>query len=236
MPALSFIKQLANDFVSLIYPELCLGCQSGLGPNEAILCVTCRVKLPVTNFHLETEQPLMLKFQGKVPVAYALAYLNFTKEGTAQKLVHQIKYRGHKETGERIGYWYGEELNTNYAPIREADFVVGVPLHKSRLQQRGYNQADWIGKGLAEGLGKPFHSDVLVRNQYTGSQTRRSRLERYKNVDSVFAVAKYADVLNKHIVIADDVLTTGATIEACARVLFDAGCQTVGVITIAATR
>ncbi len=178
----------------------------------------------------------MLKFRGKVPVAYALAYLNFTKEGTAQKLVHQIKYKGQKEAGERIGYWYGEELKTNFAPIVETDFVVGVPLHKSRLQQRGYNQADWIGKGLAEGLDKPFRNDVLVRNQYAGSQTRRSRLERYKNVDTVFAVANPADVFGKHVVIADDVLTTGATIEACAQVLLDAGCRTVGVVTIAATR
>ncbi len=180
--------------------------------------------------------PMMLKFQGKVAVSYALSYLSFTKEGTAQKLVHQIKYKGQKEAGEQIGYWYGEELKTTFPLITDADFVVGVPLHRSRLQQRGYNQADWIGKGLADGLGIPFSDDVLVRNRYAGSQTRRSRLERYKNVNAVFAVTTPTDVLGKHIIIADDVLTTGATIEACAQVLIDAGCRTVGVITIAATR
>lgn len=232
----SSVKRLFTDFVDLIYPNLCMGCRGGLGPNETVLCVRCRIDLPVTNHHLEHESPMMLKFRGKVPIGYALSYLYFTKEGIAQKIVHQIKYSGQKEAGTVIGRWYGEELKTHYPLLRSADYVVGVPLHKSRLQQRGYNQADWIGRGIAEGLTKPFRDDVLIRTRFSGSQTRKNRLERYKNVAKVFAVTDPGAVAGKHVVIVDDVLTTGATIETCAEVLLAAGCQTVGILTIAATR
>lgn len=232
----TFIKRLFNDFMDLVYPNLCIGCRGGLGPNEVVLCVQCRINLPITNHHLDQESPLLLKFRGQIRIAYALAYLYFTKEGIAQKLIHQIKYKGQKEAGEVIGRWYGEELKTTYPLLNEADFLVGVPLHKSRLQQRGYNQADWIGRGVAEGLDKLYRDDVLKRNRFSASQTRKNRLERYKNVDQVFSVINPDEVIGKHIVIVDDVLTTGATIETCAEALIQAGCKTVGVLTIAATR
>lgn len=222
--------------MDLVYPNLCIGCRGGLGPNEVVLCVQCRINLPITNHHLDQESPLLLKFRGQIRIAYALAYLYFTKEGIAQKLIHQIKYKGQKEAGEVIGRWYGEELKTTYPLLNEADFLVGVPLHKSRLQQRGYNQADWIGRGVAEGLDKLYRDDVLKRNRFSASQTRKNRLERYKNVDQVFSVINPDEVIGKHIVIVDDVLTTGATIETCAEALIQAGCKTVGVLTIAATR
>lgn len=213
-----------------------MGCHTGMGPNESVLCVQCRINLPITNHHQEIESPLLLKFRGKVPIEYALAYLYFTKEGIAQKLVHQIKYRGQKEAGQVIGRWYGEELKVGFPIAGSADFIIGVPLHKSRLQQRGYNQADWIGRGIAEGLDLSYRDDVLKRTRFAGSQTRKNRLERYKNVDNVFTVPEPADVAGKHIIIVDDVMTTGATIETCAQVLIEAGCQTVGILTIAATR
>lgn len=232
----SFVKRLFTDFVDLVYPNLCMGCRGGLGPNEAVLCVQCRIDLPVTNHHLERELPMMLKFRGKVPIRYALSYLYFSKEGIAQKLVHQIKYSGQKEAGTVIGRWYGEELKIGYPLLSEVDYIVGVPLHKARLQQRGYNQADWIGQGIAEGLAKPFRDNVLIRTRFSTSQTRKNRLERYKNVANVFAVMNPGEVAGKHVVIVDDVLTTGATIETCAEVLFAAGCKTVGILTIAATR
>lgn len=232
----TFIKRLFTDFMDLVYPNLCIGCRGGLGPNEVVLCVQCRINLPITNHHLDQESPLLLKFRGQIRIAYALAYLYFTKEGIAQKLIHQIKYKGQKEAGEVIGRWYGEELKTTYPLLNEADFLVGVPLHKSRLQQRGYNQADWIGRGVAEGLDKLYRDDVLKRNRFSASQTRKNRLERYKNVDQVFSVINPDEVIGKHIVIVDDVLTTGATIETCAEALIQAGCKTVGVLTIAATR
>ena len=233
----SLIKRLFTDFVDLIYPNRCLGCHTSLTPNEVVLCVRCRVNLPLTDYHLTSEEsPMMVKFRGKVPIRYALSYLHFTKEGIAQKLVHQIKYGGQKEAGELIGRWYGEELRASYSLLVDADLVVGVPLHKSRLQQRGYNQADWIGRGIADGLAKPYRDDVLVRTRFAGSQTRKSRLDRYKNVDNVFAVANSTEVAGKHVIIVDDVLTTGATIETCAHVLFKAGCETVGILTLAATR
>lgn len=233
---LQFIKQLGQDFLNLVFPNLCLGCRTNLQTGEVLLCVHCRLALPLTNQHHELKSPLLTKFSGKVPIDFVLAYLYFSKGGITQKLLHQIKYKGQKEAGKLLGQWYGEELKNSFAPMKTADYLVGVPLHKSRQQQRGYNQSDWIGEGFSEATGVPYRNDVLIRTRFEGSQTRRNRLQRYENVKAVFVIESSADIVNKRIVLIDDVLTTGATLEACANELLRAGCLSVGIVTIAATR
>ena len=168
-------------------------------------------------------------------MAFAASFVYFTKGGTVQKLIHQIKYKGRKEAAKEMASWYGYQLKTESRLLDDADMLVGVPLHKSRLNQRGYNQADWIAEGLSEALDIPMRTDVLIRKRFRSSQTRKNRMERWENVKTVFDVPDYREVADKNIIIVDDVLTTGATIEACAVELLKAGCRSVGVLTIAAT-
>ena len=229
-------RALLTDFADLLFPTLCLGCSRSLGANEKILCTFCRIDLPETGQHREPyDQNLLNKFAGKVPVKFLASFVYFTKGGIVQKLIHQIKYKGQKEAAKELAGWYGHQLKTESRLVDNVDMLVGVPLHKSRLNQRGYNQADWIAQGLSESLSIPMRTDVLIRKRFKSSQTRKNRMERWENVKTVFDVPDHREVAGKNVVIVDDVLTTGATIEACAAELLKAGCQSVGVLTIAAT-
>lgn len=229
------IRTFLADFVDLLFPTLCLGCTNSLGANEKILCTKCRISLPETNQHKEPyDLNLLNKFAGKVPVRFLASYVFFNKGGIVQKLIHGIKYKGQKDVAKEIAGWYGYQLKSETTLMKEIDLLLGVPLHKSRFQQRGYNQADSIAEGLSEALNIPMRTDVLIRNRFKESQTRKNRLERWENVKTVFAVQNEQEILNKHVVIVDDVLTTGATIEACAIELLRAGCKSVSVLTLAA--
>ena len=231
-----FGHELLSNFADLIFPALCLGCGRSLSANEKLLCTHCRVNLPETKQHRELySEGHINKFAGKVPVAFVASFMYFTKGGIVQKLIHQIKYKGQKEAAKELAGWYGYQLKTECDLVNSTDMIVGVPLHKSRFNQRGYNQADWIAEGLSEALNIPMRTDVLIRKRFKSSQTRKNRMARWDNVKSVFDVPDYREVADKNIIIVDDVLTTGATIEACAIELLKAGCRSIGVLTIAAT-
>lgn len=229
-----FIQTLLTEFADLLFPSLCLGCSEAMGENESILCTSCRIKLPETKQHLNPDdEHLLNKFAGKVPIRFVASYVYFNKGGIAQKLIHNIKYKGQKEAAKQIAEWYGHQLRAECNRLKEIELVLGVPLHKSRMQQRGYNQADWIAEGIADVFIIPARTDILVRNEFNSSQTNKNRLERWENVKTVFAVVKPEAVINKNILLVDDVLTTGATLEACAIELFKAGCNSVSVLTLA---
>ncbi|AKD58021.1 ComF family protein [Spirosoma radiotolerans] len=229
------IRALLADFADLLFPTLCLGCTNSLGTNEKILCTKCRISLPETNQHKEPyDLNLLNKFAGKVPVRFLASYVYFSKGGIVQKLIHAIKYKGQKEVAKEVAGWYGYQLKSETTLINEIDVLIGVPLHKSRFQQRGYNQADCIAEGLSEALNIPMRTDVLIRNRFKESQTRKNRLERWENVKTVFSVQNEHEIQYKHVAIVDDVLTTGATLEACAVELLQAGCKSVSVLTLAA--
>ena len=229
-----FIKLFIVDFIELLFPSMCLGCSRSLEAHEKILCVTCRINLPETNQHREPYDPNLLnKFAGKVPVRFLSSYLYFTKGGIVQKLIHVIKYKGQKEAAKEVARWYGCQLKSENKLIDEIDVIIGVPLHRSRLQQRGYNQADWIAEGFAEAFNIPLRTDILIRSRFKESQTRKNRIERWENVKTVFSVINQAEVQGKNIAIVDDVLTTGATIEACSIELLNAGCKSISVLTLA---
>ena len=231
-----FAQTLLTDFADLLFPTLCLGCGRSVNTNEKILCTQCRINLPETGQHREPyDHNHLNKFAGKVPIEFLASFVYFVKGGVVQKLIHQIKYKGQKEAAKELASWYGYQLKTESTLTDNADLMVGVPLHKSRLNQRGYNQADWIAEGLSESLAIPMRSDVLVRKRFRSSQTRKNRMERWENVKTVFDVPDHREVAGKKVIIVDDVLTTGATVEACAVELLKAGCRSVGVLTIAAT-
>lgn len=231
-----FIYQSLSDFVDLLFPVPCIGCKKTLESSEMLLCTTCRLTLPETGQHIAGGIQNITKFAGKVPINFVVSYLYFTKGGVAQKLIHQLKYKGKKETAKQLGLWYGYQLKQECSLLNNVDYLVGVPLHKSRERQRGYNQADWLASGLAEALQIPNRTDVLARTEFNGSQTRKNRFERWENVKSVFATKLPQDVNGRRIVIVDDVLTTGATIEACAMELQKAGAASIGVITLAVVK
>jgi len=194
------------------------------------------MRWPETHSHRENPSPFVLKFAGRVPVQYVLAYLHYAKQSRVQRLVHAIKYQNQKEAAELIGRWYGYRLKAEWETDRVPDLLTSVPLHPARLRQRGYNQSDWFGRGLAQAMDIPFKEGVLQRTAFVASQTGKSRFDRWQNVETVFRVARTDMIRERNVALVDDVLTTGATLEACAQALLTAGCASVGVITIAATR
>jgi ComF family protein len=229
------VKNIFSDFLTLLFPEYCYACERSLARGETIICTNCRLKLPYTNVHLQdpADNKLSARFFGKVPVQHTLAYLYFNRAGRVQRLLHALKYRGVQEVGETLGNWYGHNLReAGYAG--NFDLIITVPLHPRKKRQRGYNQTDSFARGLANALELPWSGLALKRTQYTSSQTRKSRPERWANVEHVFQVPKPEIIKDQRLLLVDDVITTGATLEACALTLLNAGCRNVSVCTIAA--
>ena len=222
-----------QSFIDLIFPRICAGCQQPLQLNEKQICTDCRFELPFTNSHLQVDEKLSNRFIGKVNLTHTLSYLKFVKGGKVQSIMHELKYKGNQEVGEMLGRMYGSDLKEN-GFSDEFDLILPVPLHTNRLISRGYNQSDSLAKGLSESLKIEWKNDVLKRGIETKSQINKSRLERYENMKDVFIVDKPDGLLDKRIVIVDDTLTTGATLESCVLALNDVGVKNVSIIAIAA--
>ncbi|MEZ0612280.1 ComF family protein [Fibrella sp. WM1] len=184
----------------------------------------------------EEQLALLQKFAGRVFVDYVYAYTYFSKKGLVQRLIHQLKYRGKTKLCHELGVWFGTELARKNGSHLHADWIIPVPLHPARRRQRGYNQSEEIANGLTQALGIKTRTDLLWRTKFQASQTRKSRTERWKNVSTVFSVIKPEQVRGRHLLLVDDVLTTGATLEACVSELRAAGAATIGVLVLAATR
>lgn len=228
------MKKLIKDFFSLIFPDNCYGCQGVLLQGEHKICTTCRGNLSFTNYHKlnPTDNPVTQKFFGKIPILYGLSFLQFAKDGKVQRLLHHIKYKNEPELAEMLGNWYGSELFEN-SFTEKFDLILPVPLHPKKLKIRGYNQSDYFGKGLSNQLQVPFHDNILLRNTHSSSQTKKSRYERWQNVNTIFDISERFDIKDKSVLIVDDVITTGATLEACAIALFEKDVKSISVGTIA---
>ncbi|MFD2246740.1 ComF family protein [Pontibacter ruber] len=225
-----------EDLLALLFPETCYACDGALARGEKFICTDCSIKLPYTDCHLHgaTElNPLQRRFWGKVPVRFAFSYLHFRSKGRVQRLLHRLKYKGAQDLGEHLGFRYGSLLSDHHY-TSQFDLILPVPLHRNKLRRRGYNQSDSFAKGLAEAMELEWSSKTLVRLVDTTSQTSKNRLARWQNVEQVFQVKFPERVKGKRILLVDDVLTTGATLEACATVLLAQGCSEVSVVTIAA--
>jgi ComF family protein len=226
-------RAIWNDFVSLIYPRFCEACGEGLVKGESLFCTACLRDLPRTHFHQLPDHALARKFRGRLPVAHALAFLKFRKGGKVQQILHSLKYRNRPEIGFRLGVVYGLELVQDEA-VMGYEVIVSVPLHPSRLRQRGYNQSDEWAKGLSNALGIPFKDNVIRRLKKTQTQTERTKLSRWENVKEIFEVVSPAQVTGKKVLLVDDVVTTGATLEACSVALLQAGCVEISLLCLAA--
>jgi ComF family protein len=218
MPA-QFIS-LLDDFLSLIYPRLCYACGNSLYFNESVICNRCLATLPLTNSHLSKDNPVARTFWGRIPIEGAAARYYFRKGGPVQRLLHNLKYNHAPEIGIFIGQIYGKELLQGEA-FRSVDLIIPIPLHLEKLKKRGYNQSAMFGQGLSQSMKIPIDEDSLYRTYYTDTQTRKSREERWENVKFVFTLKENADLEGKHILLVDDVITTGSTIEACANKLME---------------
>ena len=226
------ISELAEDLVSLVYPKVCMSCENALLRSEDIMCTHCRYHLPRTGYHLQPENPVVKLFWGRVDVRSAASCFLFTKGSGVQKLVHQLKYNGQTEVGRVLGRLYGSELKQS--PLfNKTDVIIPVPLHPARLRKRGYNQCDYFAEGLSQSLCIPADLTNVQRVVATGSQTRKSRFERWKNVEYVFKAQQPHLLENKHVLLVDDVITTGSTLEACAQQLLTIPNVRVSIATIA---
>ncbi len=212
------IKGLLTDFISLIYPTVCLVCGNSLFKHEKHVCNKCQAKLPISNFHKNIDNPINKLFIGRLDVAMAASYLIFTKAGSVQKLLHQLKYKGNSDLGVFLGYNYGLSIKDDDY-FKNAEYIVPVPLHKSKLKKRGYNQSNCFAQGLANALNISSDETSLVRTKATETQTRKGKFERWQNVEDKFKITDFEKLKNKHVILVDDVVTTGATLEACGHVL-----------------
>jgi ComF family protein len=223
-----------NDFVSLFFPRFCAACHDSLVKGEELICTKCILEMPRSNFHVDIDNAFFRKFKGRIPVKYVMSFFKFTKGGSVQQVLHTLKYRNKPELGRLLGRIYGEELKSaGYA--NAFDIIIPIPLHSYKKQRRGYNQSEEFGKGLSEALNVPCSEQFLSRVTVTTTQTKKTRLKRWENVKEVFAVHHPEMVGGKNILLIDDVVTTGATLEAAGRLLVDAGCSQLSIGCIAAT-
>jgi len=224
--------RLFSDFTSLFFPEYCLGCSSGLVKGEEILCTRCILDLPRTDYQFTNENPVKEKFVGRLPIKYAAAFLKFRKTGIVQHLLHQLKYNNHPEVGRRLGKFFGKEMNDT-GLANELDIIIPMPLYRSRQLKRGYNQSAMFAEGLMDSLGIPYNDTAIVRQINTSTQTRKNKTERWENVKQAFSVKDSAVIKNKRILLVDDIITTGASIEACGQELYNHGCKELSIACIA---
>jgi ComF family protein len=212
------VQELKRGFIHLFYPRICEGCNKPLLTAETILCLSCDAQLPQTAYHHIPDNETALRFAGRIPFSYATTFAYFTNEGLLQHLLHGLKYGGKKEIGYFLGTCLGNAIkSTGWA--NEIDLIIPVPLHPAKEAKRGYNQSLLIARGIGDVLQKPVAADVLIRTRDTESQTRKTRTERVDNMTAAFRLDEQQQLAGKHILICDDVLTTGATIEACALAL-----------------
>jgi ComF family protein len=221
-----------KDFFSLIYPRNCQACHNALFRHEEFLCNYCYLNLPRSNFHKETGNELERILHGRVPVAKAGSYFLFEKSGKVQQLLHSIKYKGNKDLARQLGVWYGRTLEKEL-PFAGSDYIIPVPLHEKKLRQRGFNQSEEFAKGLSEALKVPLNTTALLRTEFTSTQTRKQKFERWENVKDVFELTEPDLLSGKRIILVDDVITTGATIDACYQALSKAQNLEVSVLSLA---
>ena len=206
------------DFLSLFFPKCCNVCSTALVRGEECLCLYCLSKLPKTNFHTQKDNPLEMTFAGRIPVFRATAFCFFRKGNIMQNIVHQLKYKGNKEIGFYLGNMLGLAL-TGDKDFDAVDVILPIPLHAKKLKKRGYNQSECISKGIAQVMSKQIDTTSLIRVVNASTQTKKSRYSRWENVSENFQITAHNKLANKHILLVDDIITTGATIEAAAQQL-----------------
>lgn len=207
-----------KHLINLFFPAVCAGCNTLLSSNEKVICTLCRHNIPLTNQHINPDNEAFKKFYGRIPLEYASALVYFHKKGIAQEIIHKLKYKGHEEIGTVLGHWYAQDLK-EIAILTTVDVIIPVPLHKRKYRERGYNQVTTFGKALSAELNISYSDSILLRKVYSKTQSKKSLLGRTEGIESIFDVSFTDNDHGKHFLLIDDVITTGATLEACSRAL-----------------
>lgn len=229
------MRSYFTDFLSLIYPNLCLGCNTPLPKGSKYICPKCHYNLPKTNTYQLDDHIFKQKFEGVVPVEHVLVYTYFIKNGIMQQVLHDLKYNDNQAIGAMIGRWFGHDLLLG-GFADSFDLIIPVPLHPDKLKKRGYNQAAAFGWGLSEVLGVLQIEEGLIRNTNIESQTRKSKVRRIQNVDGIFEAADASTLKGARVLLVDDVLTTGSTLIACAEPLINAKAKSVSIAVMAGVK
>jgi ComF family protein len=226
------LTQVFDDVLGLFYPQLCITCGERLISQEKYLCMKCWFDIPISRFENENENKVAQLFWGRVQIEHATSYFNYRKGSRYQKLIHFIKYKGLKELGLETGRRFGDIL-AEAENFNQVDKIVPVPLHPKKHKKRGFNQSEWIALGISESLNKPMLENNLYRKIFTSTQTRKNRFERWQNVEGIFGIKNPEEFENQHVLIVDDVVTTGSTLEACAYELLKVSGVKVSIATLA---
>ncbi|QYJ68846.1 ComF family protein [Flavobacterium litorale] len=226
---------MLKSLAALLFPKTCAGCASTLSGGESIICTTCSHQMPYTQHHEIAENEIFKRFYGRLPLQYASALVYFNKRGIVQQLIHSLKYKGQQDIGTLMGQWYVPYLQ-QVTVLQTVTDVVPVPLHPKKLRERGYNQVDAFAKTIAQGLNANYNTTTLVRTTYTKTQTKKNLANRASIIGSAFDVAyNETTPTSKHFLLIDDVMTTGATLEACGKAILKIPNSTLSIVTIAYT-
>jgi ComF family protein len=229
---MSYIYDFMDDFLSLLFPRLCYACGNHLLRNEYLICTECFVIIPRTNFHKEENNPVAQLFWGRCVIQKAAAFSYYNKGSRIQNLIHNLKYRGISDIGYELGRIYGLSLKES-GFSEDIDLIIPVPLHPSKKRVRGFNQSESIAKGLSDVSGVPLEINSFIRRLVSATQTKRSRYDRWTNVEGIFQVVSPLAFAGKHLLLVDDVITTGSTIESCANELLKIEGVKVSVVALA---
>ena len=228
-----FYKALSG-FTGLIFPRLCAACGANLYDRENLICSKCLYDFPLTGFADFRNNMMAELFWGRIPLMYCTSWFYYMKDSKYQNIIHHLKYDGQRHIGLEAGKMFGAELAKT--PFSEADIIVPVPMHPKKQRKRGFNQSEIIARGMAESMGKDIVAGAMERIRQTDSQVSRSRYERWENVEGIFRVRKPHLLAGKHILLVDDVVTTGSTLEACASEILKLQGTTVSTVTLAVAR
>ena len=212
---------MIKNLLNLFFPKVCFGCSHLITDNEVYLCTKCRHDLPVTNYHFNNDKTVEKIFYGRVKIENATALLNFEKKSIVQHLLHNLKYKGHEDIGLFLGKWLGHELASVDA-YKTINVVIPVPLHKKKLRKRGYNQVAKFGVEIAKALNAKYVDNVLVKTTNTKTQVFKKRIARWTSDNEIFSIENHELIEGKHVLLVDDIITTGATVESCVNILNNA--------------
>lgn len=226
------IRKIWNDFLGLFFPNTCAVCGTALIEGEETICLLCRVKIPKTNFHSDRDNKVERRFFGKLPLVEASSFFHFSKGNKYRHLIHLLKYKDRQDVGVYLGKLAGIDL-LKAGTFSDIDCIIPIPLHPKKERKRGYNQAECIAIGLSEVLQKPVETKGVRRTKANVTQTKKNVIQRWKNVQEIFELNDVSRIEGKHILLVDDVLTTGATMEACAKIILQADGVKISLFTLA---
>ena len=223
-----------RDIAALFFPPVCAACGAPLPGGEALLCSRCQWEIPLTHYWEHDDNALAERLRSHIPVVHAVAFYFFAHQSPFRDLIHDFKYRGRWRHALRMGAWFGAEIAPLFADV---DVVIPVPLHLRRRLRRGYNQSEYLARGIGAALQKPVDTRSVVRTKHTRSQATQKSGDRWDNVEGIFGVRKPAELVGRHVLLVDDVLTTGATLLSLAEAILHAApeCR-ISIAALATTR